>query len=344
MKTKQKSLNEGTNKQTTTTIHSSACSHHIGDTVDGSSTNSIIEANGTLATVPPEVAKIRQLYGELMDAARRTVLQAIHIGELLAGLKKKVGHGQWEAFVAEHLKLEIRTVQNYMRLHREKDRLKYETVSDLPLAKAYLVLREPTSTSPSRKPRTVQKPASPAPDQEGGTEPNSPPESRPAQDLAMDATTPGEEKPHGTQTSDAGAVEEAPAVDLPAATTVGNPQPTAGQFIYNSAQAPVLIVDGWRDGLISEQQVREDVTSLDGNAKGDSPHDVAETQRLVVQLAGFVNGVVPANANAATLSNLCDAAKRLNTIALTLLLKKTPRQTPGSSTVHRQSNITHQPK
>ena len=161
--------------------------------------------------------------------------------------------------------------------------------------------------------------------------------------LGADVTVPDGPMPGALPARGAVIVKDMPPSDVPA-TTIGNPQATAGQFIYNSAQAPVLIVDGWRDGLISEQQVREDVTSLDGNAKGDSPHDVAETQRLVVQLAGFVNGVVPANANAATLSNLCDAAKRLNTIALTLLLKKTPRQTPGSSTVHRQSNITHQPK
>ena len=287
--------------------------HADGDTPAHSSVNGItLEANGTLATVPPEVAKIRQLHGELMDAARRTVPQAIHIGELLAGLKKKVGHGQWEAFVAEHLKLEIRTVQNYMRLHREKDRLKYETVSDFPLAKAYLVLREPTSTSPSRKPRTVQKPAAPAPDPEGGTEPNSQPESLPAQDLAMDVTDPDGPVPDVLTSPGAVIVTDVPSADVPAtATTKGKPRHVADQFDlkFPESSAPGEIVPdddqvsfkfldgttvtGWQDGVVCTEKLERELRRI-----ANLPVSVLLHQRLAQQQV-FAAG-------ACAINQLCD--------------------------------------
>ena len=138
--------------------------------------------------------------------------------------------------------------------------------------------------------------------------------------LGADVTVPDGPMPGALPARGAVIVKDMPPSDVPA-TTIGNPQATAGQFIYNSAQAPVLIVDGWRDGIIGEQRVREEIASLDGNAKGDSPHDVAETQRFIVQLVGFVNGIVPPNATAASLSNLEHSADWL-TRSITILIRK----------------------
>ena len=330
MKTKQKSLDEGSTKHTTTNTteaaaNSSAHTRPIVDIVEGNSTNSIAETNGSLAFLPPEVAKIRKMHSELRDTARTSLKKAIHIGELLTKLKQECGHGKWDAFIGDHLKLEARTVQNYMRLYREKDRFKNEIVSDLPLSKAYLILRQPISmplqpgTTPSHAPLTMPKMDMPVPD----TKIHEPDESPECQHPAMDVTASVD---GGTETAHAFipavASDEAPAGNkdeqLRAAITpiaplagvvstfptIGKTRHIAEQFDFNFASAPTLIVDGWQDGLIGEQRVRDELGSLAENPKGNSPHDVEETQRLTVQFAGFINSIVPTNATAATLSNL----------------------------------------
>jgi len=118
--------------------------------------------------VVPEVQKIRRMHKVLMESARRSLAQAIDIGGLLVRLKKKVGHGGWGAFVEEHLKLEARTCQNYMRLFESKDQFKSETVSDLPLGKAYLMLRRKGGKQPGQ---TAMPPLAPKDGTQGAFDP-----------------------------------------------------------------------------------------------------------------------------------------------------------------------------
>jgi len=118
--------------------------------------------------VAPEVQKIRRMHKELMESARRSLAQAIDIGGLLVRLKMKVGHGGWGAFVEEHLILEARTFQNYMRLFESKDQFKSETVSDLPVGKAYLMLRKKGNKKPGQ---TAEPPLAPKDGTQRATEP-----------------------------------------------------------------------------------------------------------------------------------------------------------------------------
>ncbi len=168
----------------------------------------------------------------------------------------------------------------------------------------------PLITEPEAPPANVDQPL------EGVTPPASPvgdtqPGSQGAECMVPDVP-PAEGLTHdAAQTPDSGAVNEAPTTDAQVITTAKakSQKHLAEQFPFNFAEDPGLIVDGWCDGVIDQQRVREVVASFAENLKGDSPQNVTETQRFTVQLATFVNSIVPANATAATLRNLLDAAE-----------------------------------
>ncbi len=80
---------------------------------------------------------------------RRTSLpKAIKIGELLAGIKDKLEHGQWLPWIQKNLSFSERTAQNYLRFFEEKDRLKNAAIADLPLSVsgALALLSEPKAS------------------------------------------------------------------------------------------------------------------------------------------------------------------------------------------------------
>ena len=75
--------------------------------------------------------EIIRLHDEVIGALKTSLKKAIRIGELLTDQKESMGHGAFLPWVKENLPFTDRTARNYMRLHRERDRLKTETVSDL---------------------------------------------------------------------------------------------------------------------------------------------------------------------------------------------------------------------
>jgi hypothetical protein len=75
--------------------------------------------------------EIIRLHDEVIGALKTSLEKAIRIGELLTEQKKSLAHGAFLPWVKESLPFTDRTARNYMRLHRERDRLKTEMVSDL---------------------------------------------------------------------------------------------------------------------------------------------------------------------------------------------------------------------
>ena len=75
--------------------------------------------------------EIIRLHDEVIGALKTSLKKAIRIGELLTDQKESMAHGAFLPWVKENLPFTDRTARNYMRLHRERDRLKTETVSDL---------------------------------------------------------------------------------------------------------------------------------------------------------------------------------------------------------------------
>ena len=93
-------------------------------------------------TVDLQVAEeISRLHAEIVHALRRTVENAIRIGELLTKQKDELKHGEWMEW-GESLPFHHRTATNYMRLFRERDKLRTEQVSNL--GAAYALLKSTT--------------------------------------------------------------------------------------------------------------------------------------------------------------------------------------------------------
>lgn len=86
------------------------------------------------------VAEIVRLHGEIVDSLRRSLDKAILIGELLTAQKKELKHGEFGPWIADNLPFTDRSARNYMRLFRQRARLKTENVSDL--AAAYKALAD----------------------------------------------------------------------------------------------------------------------------------------------------------------------------------------------------------
>ncbi len=93
---------------------------------------------------PPD--EIRRLHGEIAEAARRSLQNAIRIGELLVQQKKLLPHGEFGPWVEANLPFTQRTATNYMNAYRKRDRLKSESVSDL--TSAYRVLAKVGTAAP----------------------------------------------------------------------------------------------------------------------------------------------------------------------------------------------------
>lgn len=85
--------------------------------------------------------KIVKLHNQIVTDLKRSLNSAIEIGQLLTDQKANLKHGEFTAWIAENLPFSDRTARNYMRVYRERDRLKTETVSDL--KSAYRVLSAP---------------------------------------------------------------------------------------------------------------------------------------------------------------------------------------------------------
>lgn len=108
----------------------------------------------TLTTTPHTnaISEITSLHDQIVAAARTSLDSAIRIGELPAGIKKTLRHGDWGTWVKQNLPFTIRTATNYLRVFSGRDRLKSETVSDL--TAAYRVLSPPAETP---KPKTQKE-------------------------------------------------------------------------------------------------------------------------------------------------------------------------------------------
>ena len=55
-------------------------------------------------------------HGHVETYKRNTIKHAIRCGELLLEMKKRVGHGNWLAWVEEHFEASERTARNYMEI------------------------------------------------------------------------------------------------------------------------------------------------------------------------------------------------------------------------------------
>ena len=86
-------------------------------------------------------AEIKDLHGKFVESFKKTLDCGIRIGDLLKQQKEELKHGEFGKWIEENLSFSIRTAQNYMKLHKERDKLKSATVSHL--TESYRLLSEP---------------------------------------------------------------------------------------------------------------------------------------------------------------------------------------------------------
>jgi hypothetical protein len=99
------------------------------------------------------LAEIKTLHGEIENAARTSLKNAVRIGKLLGGIKSTLPHGQWLPWVENNLPFTPRTAQNYIRIFEHRAEIKYERVSHL--TDAYLLLSPPTQPEQPVKPDSI---------------------------------------------------------------------------------------------------------------------------------------------------------------------------------------------
>lgn len=87
------------------------------------------------------IQEIVSLHQEIGEHLKLSLKKAIKIGKLLTEQKENLRHGEFTPWIKVNLPFTDRTARNYMRLYREKARLKTETVSVL--TDAYRLLTEP---------------------------------------------------------------------------------------------------------------------------------------------------------------------------------------------------------
>lgn len=87
------------------------------------------------------VAEINSLHAGVLGNMRRTVNDAIRIGELLTESKMSLAYGEWGAWVKQNLQFTDRTARRYMRFYQWRAQLTSDTMSELDLTDACLKVR-----------------------------------------------------------------------------------------------------------------------------------------------------------------------------------------------------------
>jgi hypothetical protein len=88
----------------------------------------------------PAVTEINRLHSENCADAENTLKRALRSGELLAAQKASLKHGQWLPWLEANTKINERTAQNYLRVYKNREKLKSESLADL--AEAYQFLAD----------------------------------------------------------------------------------------------------------------------------------------------------------------------------------------------------------
>lgn len=86
------------------------------------------------------ITEIWDLHTKFIESLKKSLEYGMKIGELLTKQKSDLKHGQFGIWIDENLPFSRRTAQNYMKVYRERDRLKNATVSHL--TDAYRVLED----------------------------------------------------------------------------------------------------------------------------------------------------------------------------------------------------------
>jgi len=103
--------------------------------------------------------EINRLHFEICGFARKSLEQAIRIGELLTEQKSRLNHGEWLPWVKGNLAFSDDTARRYVTLYRRKDEIPHN--AEFQLTDAYRLLSasgEPEEAEPAPLPVASPKP------------------------------------------------------------------------------------------------------------------------------------------------------------------------------------------
>lgn len=70
-----------------------------------------------------KIAELNRLHGEIEQALRQSLSNAIQIGQRLEEVKKELPHGEFTGFITANLSFSVRTAQNYMKLYQNQEQI-----------------------------------------------------------------------------------------------------------------------------------------------------------------------------------------------------------------------------
>lgn len=81
--------------------------------------------------VKSKLDEFLKLHAEISNLMVAGLDRALRAGKLLAEIKESLKHGQWLPWLKENVPVDERTVQRYMLVHRHRDRIKNDKMTDL---------------------------------------------------------------------------------------------------------------------------------------------------------------------------------------------------------------------
>src|SRR6516225_1699913 len=113
----------------------------------------------------PELTRaIKDKVAQITSSIRTSVACAIETGALLIAAKKKVGHGNFERWVADHCQLSPATARRWMELAEKRPELEKQlsaktlNLSDLNLSSARRLIAPPKTPPPDQPPAPRSRP------------------------------------------------------------------------------------------------------------------------------------------------------------------------------------------
>jgi hypothetical protein len=107
--------------------------------------------DGPLSESETDRVEIKQLHDEICESGKITLDKAIRVGEVLSNRKSKCKHGKWMPWLTENVEFSESTACNYMRLFKNREKIKSATLADLTDAYSLLADTKTGGNKPNSK-------------------------------------------------------------------------------------------------------------------------------------------------------------------------------------------------
>jgi hypothetical protein len=100
---------------------------------------------------PHLIDKVAGLHQEIMNHLRESLMKVIQIGELLDQREANFKHGEFSTWISNNFPFSVSKAHEYIRVYRERERLKEERLPEFSLKKVYALLLQHREEDPISK-------------------------------------------------------------------------------------------------------------------------------------------------------------------------------------------------